>query len=52
MTETIEKISDTELEITEVSESKRILPKADIERNISALEEDLVYFKELLNKFK
>ena len=51
--ETINKISDMELEITTPSkEMKRILPKADIERNIANLEKDLIYFKELLNYFK
>lgn len=50
--ETIKKISDKELEITETTENKRILPKADIERNISKLQEDLVYFDDLLNHFK
>ncbi len=53
MMETIKKIDDGNLEITKPSEEvKRILPKADIERNIAELEKDLIYFKDLLNYFK
>ena len=50
--ETIEKIDGENLEITETTEpTKRILPKADIERNIANLEKDLVYLKGLLDYF-
>ncbi len=53
MEETINKKSDTELEITRTETPvKRKMPKADIERNIANLEKDLIYWKELLNYFK
>lgn len=52
MEETINKKDEENLEITRTDVSTRVLPKADIERNILNLEEDLVKMKALLDYFK
>ena len=47
----INKIDADNLEITETVETKRIMPKADIERNIANLEKDLVMWRGMLAQF-
>lgn len=52
MTIQVEKIDNANLKITNTESRERILPKADIEKNIIKLEENLKKQKALLEYFK